>query len=50
MYELPRRVQSHILPGEALSLSKLVQCFGRWIFVFCLVYDNPDGLKRVHIT
>ena len=45
MYELPKRVQSHILPGEAQSLSQLVQCFGGWIFVCCLVYDNPDGLQ-----
>ena len=50
MYELPRRVQSHILPGEAQSLSQLVQCFGGWIFVCCLIYDNPDGLQGGHIT
>ena len=45
MYQLPKCVWRNIFPREAQSLSQLVQCFGGWIFVCCLVKDNPDGLQ-----
>ena len=50
MYELSKRVQSHILPGEAhsrcLSLSSVLGTGSLYV----VVYDNPDGLKGVHMT
>ena len=41
MCELRKCVISHIFPGKVKLPSELVQCFGGFIFVGCLVNNTP---------